>query len=315
MRYRLIPIFCFMFLAGSINLSFSQSEKYYICKTGENKRILLEDHYSRDNYYDLKNDSDTIYDDNVTFLTNALKANGLYSEDKSTYFLERKLTGFEKFTNINIGDYFYLSAPDNTYYERVKGYVIDFNDVPGGGNIFYVVLDNEGIDNLQEYSNYFIAVNNKQPGKLDTTGVTDKVIFDKFKNIISDLIPKSKRKSNDYDSEPIIKVFKGSFVDDMRMQARRIDQYLVSYVIRTDFEKYTSAIFIYDEDGHKLQELSNLQVDNFYYSMVIGVVEDKNNNRFKILTESGYYEGSGLDLFEFNGTEFISIANGFSFGV
>ena len=49
--------------------------------------------------------------------------------------------------------------------------------------------------------------------------------------------------------------------------------------------------------------------------MVIGVVEDKNNSRYKILTESGYYEGSGLDLFEFNGTEFISIANGFSFGV
>jgi hypothetical protein len=305
-----------MFLAGSINLSLSQSEKYYICKTGENKRILLEDHYTRDNYSkDSTTYSETGYDDNVLLLTNALKANGLYSEDKSTYYLERKLNGFEKFTNINIGDYFYLSASDNTYYEKVKGFVIDFNDVTGGGNIFYVALDNEGIDILQEYSNYFIAVNNKHLEKLDTTGVMDKAVLDKFKNIISDLIPKSKRKNIYIESEPVIKVFKGDFVNDMRMQARKIDQYLVCYVYRTDFEKYTSAVFIYDEDGHKLQELSNLQVDNFYYSTVIGIIEDKTDYRYKILTESGYYEGSGLDLFEFNGTEFISIANGFSFGV
>ena len=312
MKNRVIPVFIFIILAVLFRVSDAQQSKYYICKTGEGNRIMLEDHYTRNINY---SDTGTAYNDEETYFTNILKKLGIYSEYKTIYFFDRKLSEFEKFTNINIGNNFYISAPEDIYYKRAIGFEINFDNIIGGGNLFHIVLDNEGINNLQEYSNYFIASPGNHLGKLDTTGVKNKSLTDKFKKMISKLIPKKRGLDEYYNSEPEFKVFIGSFVDDITMQMRARTQYLVSFVYRTGFDKFTSGIFIYDDSELKLNELSNLQVDNFYYSKVTGVIEDKSNNRYKVLVESGYYEGSGLELYEYNGTDFTSVANGFSFGI
>jgi hypothetical protein len=226
------------------------------------------------------------------------------------------LTGFDRFTNINIGDVFYLSAPEEVYTRSVKGYAILLDDQIGGGNIFYAVLDNKGINNLEEYANYFIASKKSNISKIDTTGVSDNEITLKFRKMADVMIPKSNLNDEYANSDPgELKVFRGTFVDDKRMRMMASRQYLVSFVKRTSFETYSSFIFIFDDQDNKVAELLPLQIDNFNYTGVIGIADVNGDNRSEILIESGYYEGNELDLFGFDGKDFIVIANGFSFGV
>lgn len=304
-----------IFICNSITLA--QSEKYYICRTSENNTILLEDHYTEDKYFkETDNDSYLDYENLHTTLITILKVNGIYQEGKSTYYIDRKLSGFDKFTNIDLEDAFYLSAPDEVYMRNVKGYAILLDDQIGGGNMFYLILDNYGVRGLTEYSNYFIASKKSDISRLDTTGVPDNEIIWKFKEIAEAMTPKSNMNDEYGNSDQgELKVFVGSFVIDKRMQMRASKQYLVSYVKRTSFETYSSFVYVFDDQGIKLGELSPLQVDSFYYSRIIGIVDVNGDNRSEILIETGYYEGNGLDLIEFDGEKFIMIAKGFNFGV
>ena len=119
------------------NISISQVNQIYLCRTSENNNILLEDHYLSEKYYQesVKEAGET-YDEFSASLINILKANGLFREDKSTYYINKKLTGFDRFTNINIGDVFYLSAPEDVYTSSVKGYAILLDDQIGEGTYF-----------------------------------------------------------------------------------------------------------------------------------------------------------------------------------
>jgi hypothetical protein len=76
-----------------------------------------------------------------------------------------------------------------------------------------------------------------------------------------------------------------------------------------------SVINIYDEDGVLLKEFLPVQIDSFDYRSVIGVADINNDGKEEILTEWGYFEGLGSEIYKFDGENFVKIADGFFYGL
>jgi len=311
-RIKTFVLLALLFTAGK---SYSQVNPVYICRIDDKNNIILEDHITRTKNFEKNPDDPYYYDKYSQSFVQYLKSSGTYKENQGEYFFSKNIKEFEKYTDIKIGDLFYLSTPVNVYNVKVTGYKIIPDDEIGGGNIFYIVTENPEPGILLE-GGMCIASKYPEMRTLDTTGTSDNSVFEMFRDIILKLtISEKKINYDEITPTESIKIFEGKYIEDLRMMPRAAKQYLVSYVKRTSFDSYTSLICVYDDAGILLKEVSPIQIDNFEFRNVLGVTDINSDGYNEILTESGYYEGWGSELFGFDGENFIKIADGFFFGV
>lgn len=303
-----------IFLTISLTGIYAQSDSVFICKVDDNNNILLEDHLTREKNQDTSKDPFMYYDRYSQSIIDMLINLGLYNENKSIYNFDKDNIAFEQYSNIRIGDVFYLATSAKVYTVKAIGYKIFLEDVSGAGNIFYVVLENPEPSGTGK-GTVCIASKNPNIRTLDTTGVTDPKIIDKFQNIINNLIPEKSINAEDFTPYQTLKIFSGQFVDQIRMPQRPVKQYLVSFLKKTGLETYSCLVNIFDEDGVLLKELVPVQIDSFDFRDAIGIIDVNGDGKQEILTEWGYYEGWGLELFRLEGEKYISIADGFFFGL
>ncbi len=69
-----------------------------------------------------------------------------------------------------------------------------------------------------------------------------------------------------------------------------------------------------DSDGNITSKPSALAQD-FSYTKSIGTLDTDGDGALEIIIENGYYEGSGYELWKYTKDGYISIANGFTWGV
>ena len=308
----ILSVFVIIVLSGTF--AYSQSPPVYICKVDDKNDILLEDHITREKNRDKLSDPHTYYEKYTMSIIDMLVSTGYYRDKESVYYFDKELKEFENYTDIKIGETFFISTPDYVYKTTVIGYKIFLEDAAGVGNIFYVVLENPEPANTM-MGGLCIASINSTMKNLDTIGVTDSRITEKFKDFIKKIIPDNIVQENDFNPYESFKVFGGHFVNEIRMPQRPTRQYLVSYLKRTSPETYSSVINIYDEDGVLLKEFLPVQIDSFDYRSVIGVADVNNDGKEEILTEWGYYEGLGSEIYKFDGENFVKIADGFFYGI
>ena len=107
------------------------------------------------------------------------------------------------------------------------------------------------------------------------------------------------------DNGPKIKIMSGNFTGSGK------NEYVVSYKKYVSFTEFASGLYIMDENGKILKEMFAFTPSNFNYTFLIGIIDVDNDGINEILTESGYYEGGGYELWKYNSKGFEIITQGF----
>ncbi|MBE2217734.1 MAG: hypothetical protein IAE90_06000 [Ignavibacteria bacterium] len=285
----------------------------------DGKRLILEDYYKYEENEKKMEQNPESYDLYGDKLKELVKKYSSYDEKNPEYSFKEFKPEFAAYTTLKIGDKVYVSCKSGVYAAEVSGYYLNFDDLIGAGSVFYAELRLPQEAQLEQDEIVVCSFNNNMKA-VTAGGVTSQDVLDKFKSY---LLPKLKGvKVSTYDDKgnesikPLsklaneeIKVFKGNFT------ASGSDQYLVSILLRNDFTNFTSAVFVMNEEGKILAELSPLTANNFTFSQPEMTVDFNGDGILEIITNDGYYEGGGYNFHKFENRKFKTLTTGFLFGV
>jgi hypothetical protein len=320
MKIKLLFIFALM-LVSFCGL-YSQTN-YYLGKYLVSKNftgIILEDHVTYNRNINSFGESDLgvnfiNYENHIrSILTNQFS---VYS-DTGIYFSPDYSDAFEKNTDIKTGETFNISCVNGVYSSVTTGYVINLEDIIGGGVMFYVAVKMP--ENVSfEPDETVILSKNPKISQLTTAKMQDDFVVDKFKKAVWKYVknieamdmnkPNGKwSKIKSIDSSDI-SVFKGSFTGKGK------DEYLVTFKKKVAFDAFASVTYIMNSEGKKVKTVFELMEKDFNYSEAVGVCDIDGDGRFEILAETGYYEGMSLSVWKLGIDGYKMIASGFFFGV
>lgn len=311
---------------GDTNSTFSKVESVKTSDTvffGEwnGKQIIIEDNYKfAENEKSASNDPKAnSYDMYGEKLKDILKKLGLYDEDKYEYYVTEQHPEFSAYSNLKIGDKIFISSAVGVNPAEVNGYYINFDDMIGAGAIFYATADKPLDAKLDSKELVVVSFNNNM-SKTNVLGVNEQPVIDKFKSFVLPLLKDVRvTEYNDAGDEidrkidslrnDEIKIFKGNYTGTGK------NEYLTGVTIRDGATHFTSAIFIIDESGKIIKELSKLEVRGFTYSTPYMTVDMNGDGILEIITNDGYYEGGGYNFHRIKDGEFKQGTSGFMFGV
>jgi hypothetical protein len=311
---------------GDTNNTFTKVEPVKTSDTvffGEwnGKQIIIEDNYKfAENEKNASNDPKAnSYDMYGEKLKDILKKLGVYKESKYEYYIEEQVPEFLGYSNLKIGDKIFISSAGGVYPAEVNGYYINFDDIIGSGAIFYATAEKPIDADLASKELVVVSYNNNM-SKSNVLGISEQPVKDKFKSFVLPLFKDVKvTEYNDAGKEinrkvdsirnDEIKIFKGNFT------GTGSHEYLTGVTIRDGSTHFTSAIFIIDESGKIIKELSKLEVRGFTYSTPYMTVDMNGDGILEIITNDGYYEGGGYNFHRFKDGEFKPVTSGFIFGV
>ncbi len=285
----------------------------------DGKRVIIEDYYKyAENEKTLMSDTGG-YDKYSTKLIDLVKKYSKYSEQTPEYLFSEFKPEFSSFTNLKVGDKLYLSTLGGAYPIEVTGYIINMDDMIGSGTIFYATANLPAGAKPDEYEVMVSSFNNNMT-PTNKTGITDQKILDKYKSFLMPWLKKVKITEYDEKGKESIttvreikneelKLFKGNFTGSGYVE------YLAGVTLRNDPTNFTSLIYILDDNGKVLKELSPLSANNFTFSSVEMICDFNGDGIWEIITSDGYYEGGGYNFHKFMYGEFKTLANGFMFGV
>ena len=226
--------------------------------------------------------------------------------------------GFNKLTNLKIGDKLYVSLTNGVFSGDVDKYVFDFEDEIGAGNIFYPVLNMPTTQVIP--SNEIVIVSGySNMSEINKEGITERSTIVHFKEIMlpylknvvaTDYIDDEeiKNKVESIDDEEI-KVFKGNFT------GKGENEYVVSYWRRLSFDTFATAIFVMNYDGEIINKHFDLREKDFTYIRLDAIVDYNGDGVYELIIADGYYEGGGTGLYRLSNNEYKPVAYGFYFGV
>lgn len=239
------------------------------------------------------------------------------SNNSGSYIFYNYYEDFKPMTNIRIGDEFFISFSDNVIKGKVIGYKVNYNlEDP---NNFLPVLQTDLIFEYRSDSNYYKSIvlcsDENRISKIDYKTSDELLVFSIAKKAIYEHLSIQKSNIKYLKQYEEFDVFENKFIDSKK-------EVLISYIERIEFSAphdfstgFTSAIFIVDNQGNILKKVKEFLYDDFNYNKVIGTVDIENDGKFEILIETGYYEGSGYELWGFKDNKFIKICEGFYYGV
>jgi hypothetical protein len=299
-------------------MSIRAQEKVYFAKPIDSRGFIIEDHISSKNNIDFwgKPEYGMDYDKYTSYVRDIVKKYSSYNDSVREYYIEGWKDEFSHFTDIKPGARFYISSGDNVWEAEVNGYYINLDDEIYGGVMFYPIVDYKGRVKLPDYE-LVVCSHNKKISRIHNKGTADKNIGNTIKSKLLPLVKGLTYSDWEGDKEKKHKV-KSIADDEIKIfklnSAGEDDEYLVSYTKRLNFDNYASAVFIMDEDGNITAKPSDL-TSGFTYTKSIGIVDTDGDGMYEIIIESGYYEGAGYELWKYIKDGFISIANGFNWGV
>lgn len=278
------------------------------------KKLILED------FYKYSENEKTDYFEYGDKMKQLVKKYDKYSEQKPDYYFAEFKEDFAPYTSLKPGRKIYISTAGGVFPVEVNGYYINLDDMIGGGAIFYAAADVPSGASFSEYE-AGIGTYNTNMTKSDTNIVKDQGVLDKYKSVLMPMLKgvtlseydektnkEVKKKLENLKNEDI-KIFKGSFT------AAGKDEYLVSVKFYNDPTNFTNGVWIMDESGKILNEVSPLVKNNFTYSEPYRTVDFNGDGILEIITNDGYYEGGGYNLLKLKGGKFEIITTGFLFGV
>jgi hypothetical protein len=238
-----------------------------------------------------------------------------YNSD--SYIFYKYYEDFKPMTNIRIGDEFFISYSDNVIKSKVIGYKVN-NNMEDPNN-FLPILQTDINYDYRSDSNYFknivICSDDNRISKIDYKTSDDFFAFSIAKKAIKEHLNNTKPKSEYLIEFEEYDLFERKFIKDE-------NEILISYLEKIEFSApsdfstgFTSAIFIVDNQGNILKKVKEFLYNDFNYNKVIGTVDLDNDGIFEILIETGYYEGSGYELWGFKDNNFVKICEGFYYGV
>ena len=286
------------------------------------KYVIIEEGYKFKQFEEEYNkDPDGMaYDRYGDKLTGLLKKYANYSEKKTEYYIGEFKPEFADYTNLRPGTKMYISSRNRVYETAISGYFINLDDLIGSGAVFYAAAN---LPHDADFSENEIVVcsYNSNMSQVNSIPITDQAAFDKF---TAYLMPKFQNlKIRTYDettqkevdkkfekfTNEDIKIFKGNFTK------KGTEEYLVGATVQNDFTNFTSLIYIMDENGKVINEVSPYKENDFIYSKPFAIVDFNGDGLWEIITDDGYYEGSGYNLMKFDGKVFKMLTSGFTFGV
>lgn len=279
------------------------NEDVYFCRIDKDK-IILDESYK-------------FLDSNISFEE---KTNGIEklvnkyigkNVNEGKYYFNKYTDNLSSFTKLKTGSEFYVSTYNKIFKSKVIGYQL-FDNVPMGYELSPVLENKASIkeDTAEYNNNIFICSKHSDMSKIDYKGLDDKETFKKITAFLKEFESKI---VYDKDSETIddpaeIKVFEANFLNSDRKE------YAVSYRKRVAFDKYASGIYIVNEIGKIARTVVEFKTE-FNYYMLLGVIDYNGDGQYELLSESGYYEGIGYELYKLNKGEYEIIASGFYWGV
>jgi hypothetical protein len=269
------------------------------------------------------------YEAYTDYMKDIAKKYASYNDTVREYSFSDYKPEFGKLTDIMPGDKFYISSEKDVYLSEVTGYYMRMDDEFGGGNIFYAFLKNPKESNeadvkLDEYE-LLVCTKNGNMSRINRAGITDDRKRVKFKKLLMPMLKKVKvmdevSRANKWyplsginDSE--LKIFRAPITNAVDEMGRLIDLYVVSYCRSVSDHDFASGIWIMDKDGKVLKEFSKLRERDFNYMRVTGIIDTDGDGIYELITEDGYYEGSGAGIWKYTKDKFEYIAGGFAFGV
>ncbi len=225
------------------------------------------------------------------------------------------------FTNIKIGEKYFISCLENVTSEIVSGYTIySFN---GNFRDFYPLISNK--TNLCLYNNYEYQEEHKNLVIISKDSLFEKINFapmfsgipNGFKQRIFQDVKNfevygeeswnaKKEYISEVNNEDIV-FFRGSFCNKSK------EEYFVTY-LRQSGDDFINTNYVMTSDA-KVIEFFTTPRKVFEYREIIGACDYDNDGLDEILIKVGYYEGSGYELWKFKSNKFVKIAEGFYFGV
>jgi len=299
-----IVIFLIVFAAS---LSYSQDKvksDVFFCRMDKDK-ILMDENPTSDNpNYDFEERYKKIE-------TLVNKYIGKNKQDEKYYF-NKYISTFDGLTRMKIGDEFYISTHNKVFKSEITGYQL-YDNVPIGYEL-NPVLDNRAKlkeDTVDYNKNLMICTKYKNASKINYETVKDKDVVAKVTAFLKEYeagIVYDKDIYETADDPAEISVFEANFLNSDKKE------YAVSYRKRIAFDKYASGIFIVSEIGTIAKTVVEFKTE-FNYYMLLGTVDYNGDGQYELVSESGYYEGIGYDLYQDNNGVFELIATGFYWGV
>ncbi len=284
-------------------------------------RLLIEDSKTYEkNAFTWAEDTLQNYDKYYDYLKSIAQKHASYKDDIPGYYFGDELSEFKKLTTLNKGDKLYISAKSGVYPAEIKGYYMNFDDIIGSGIVFYAVAEAHGIT-FEENEIFICSANSGMSpfisGKL--TVADNPGIFGSVKSLMMEKVKDIKVRDESSEKEKYIPVtgidtselviLRGSFTE------AGVKEYIAGYTKRQSFDNFAYYIIIVDAQGRLIREFSGLVKDSFTYESVIGIADINGDGIYEVLTEDGYYEGSGYNLHMLDGSGYKVITGGFFFGV
>ncbi|MFZ1321430.1 MAG: hypothetical protein WAT71_07725 [Ignavibacteria bacterium] len=228
---------------------------------------------------------------------------------------------FKDFTNIKIGEKYFISCSENLTSESVSGYTI--YNFYGMFEEFYPLISNK--TNLCKYSSYEYPEKYKNLVIISKDSLFEKINFTPMisgipigfkQRILQDVknFEVYRKESSNFEKEYITEVnnediifFRGSFCNKSEAE------YFVTYLRQSESD-YINSNYVMNYDA-KVIEFFTTPREVFEYRKIIGICDYDNDGLDEILIDVGYYEGGGYELWKYKNSKFIKIAEGFYFGV
>ncbi|MFC2093696.1 hypothetical protein ACFLSV_07335 [Bacteroidota bacterium] len=298
----------------------SMDDTVYIGMTRE-LGVYVQDHVTPKKFTDFfgwDTVSGTGYEKYIDYCREMVKKYDKTMKKTNEYTFREYEEGFDKLTNLRIGDKLYVSLTNGVFPGDVDKYVFDFEDEIGGGNIFYPVLNMPTAQVIP--SNEIVIVSGySNMSEINKDGIKERSTIDHFKEIMlpylknvvatdymDDKEIKNKVESID-DNE--IKVFKGNFTGKGK------NEYVVSYLRRLSFDTFATVIFVMNYEGDILNKYFDIKESDFTFIRLDGIVDYNGDDIYELIIADGYYEGGGTGLYRLFGNDYKLVAYGFYFGV
>lgn len=304
-----------------LNIKGYTEERIFIGMTYSANTVLLEDN-SYSNNEDLweKDEYGSTYESYVEYINRFLESKNVVKGSREYILFSEYHSEFSKITDIRIGDKFYVSSPAGIYESTVSGYVINREDSYFSANLFYILLDVKNSIPFEEWTPVIISkYGDMTTMKMNITSPAD--VYKTGFEIIKKNITGKKFTIYDYENDTEVqeefsnftaeayRLFKGNFTQNSN------EEYIVNFSSRLSFMYYVNAVFIIKSEGDIINIIAKPEEKDFNYFVVKCTVDTDNDGIDEILIEVGYYEGTGLYLYKYDGSEFKIAAEGFIAGV
>lgn len=285
-------------------------EGIYIGETDE-KGILVEDNRTWNKDGEFKTEDAEGYFKYIQYVRDAAKKYSNESEPVEVT-IEGYKEEFGRITDLKIGDKVYIATMNDVLEGSIARYLINMDDEIGSGNLFYAVAD---IPNalLLKTDEPVIVSRKKMENPINSKPVTDASVIAMAKKIIGPMV-KDVKMVEDYgntENKTPVKVED----EDLTILDKGNGEYVVGFSKRLSFDSYTGTIFTMDKSGKMLNTVSRFTPGDFGYSKLLGIIDLNGDGETEYLVESGYYEGSGIILYNSKNGELTEVASGFFFGV